>query len=452
MNLLLLSVLTILLCIPVLAQQSFKPDLSKENIKKVHVYRVNRYYNGNRSLDREKSSRGLLIVDFFQPRNSWAVYWFDIKELINVNYEIINQYSKYLVTSKNKLYDKIYKIGSATIIGDEDLLDTLFTRKLLNIDTLTYLDYIVDTALHSGYGTKPELSHYTLYDEKGVKTRYYIKSADMIKSWTDPMFYNLCLVDDCSSSLQYGYHKLLLPSRDNMGYIDTVTIKEIVLDGLSHSSNVSAPLHRNTYNSINLSEYCISGYIIFMDEENTLYFASGDSIFEIDKSLLNVLQKKNIQNLGNSFILSKVFNGKVIYRLFNSTLPSGIDIKDISSAFIYDNLSKSCDDSWCISERQYYTYVKTDVKHYILNLIDGTTLDLSPTWKLVKSLDGVLHKNEVKSKEIKNHFYKYASFYSNKLVFKIPQDKVMIYDYGMFYELTKERMSNPEKRESGDAP
>ena len=85
-------------------------------------------------------------------------------------------------------------------------------------------------------------------------------------------------------------------------------------------------------------------------------------------------------------------------------------------------------------------------------MIDGTTLELSPTWKLVKVLDGALDTKEVKSKDIMSHFSEYKSYYSNKLVFKIPQEKIMICDYGTFYELTKEKMSNPDKSESGDAP
>ncbi len=135
MNLLLLSVLTILLCIPVHAQQSFKPDLSKENIKKVHVYRVNSYGYSGGYIDTYKSNTGLVLVEFNKPTNYWEVYKFDLNEVIKGDFNLIEDYSKYLITPK-KTSEKIYRINGIIINGDASLLDTLYTREVSKLDTL----------------------------------------------------------------------------------------------------------------------------------------------------------------------------------------------------------------------------------------------------------------------------------------------------------------------------
>ena len=82
MNIFLLSVLSLLLSFAVLAQQSFKPDLSKENIKKVHVYRVNSYDYSGGYINTYGSNMGLVLVEFNKPTNYWAIYKFDLNEII----------------------------------------------------------------------------------------------------------------------------------------------------------------------------------------------------------------------------------------------------------------------------------------------------------------------------------------------------------------------------------
>jgi len=452
MNLLLQSVLAILLCIPVLAQQSFKPDLSKENIKKVHVHRVNSYGYSGGYIDTHNSNTGLVLVEFNKPTNYWAVYKFDLNEVIRTDFNLIEEYSKYLINPKKKTSEKIYRINGITINGDASLLDTLYTREVSKLDTLSYLRHIIDTTLHTGHGDKPEIFHYNHVIDFGDRIVYYIRSGKMIKSWEDSVLYRYGLVDDCNITLESGFHKLTLPTNGSSGSIDTLSIGKVIVDGLSYPSNDNvSSISTGKYNKDHTYD-CVSGYLIFKNSVGVTYFASGNTIFQIDLSLTNLPQNDSIINLGNSFILFVNSGDSQKYKLYNNLNPKGKDISNLPSANIYNNLTSSCDGPWCATTRLNHTYVKTAMKQYILNLIDASTLEISPTWKLVKSLGGTVDTKEVKSKIIVNHFTKHAFYYTDKLVFKVPNEKFMIFGDGYFYELTKERMSNPENRESGDAP
>lgn len=450
MNLLLLSVLTILLCIPVHAQQSFKPDLSKENIKKVHVHRVNSYGYSGGYIDTYKSNTGLVLVEFNKPTNYWEVYKFDLNEVIKADFNLIEDYSKYLITPKKSI-EKIYRINGIIINGDASLLDTLYTREVSKLDTLSYVRYIVDTALHTGNGEKPEIFHYNHIIDAGDQIVYYIKSEKRIKSWEDSVFYRYGLVDDCNIILESGFYKLTLPINGKYGSIDTLSINNLIVDGLSYPSSDNKSSIANGKNIKDYTYDCVSGYLIFKNRVGDTYFASGNTIFQIDISDATLSQVDSILNLGNSFILFVKSGNHQKCRLYNNINPQGKDISDLSSAIIHNNLTSNCDGPWCATTRLNHTYVKTAEKQYILNLSDASTLEISSTWKLVKILGGSVVTKEVKNKVIMNHFKEHALYYTDKLVFKIPNDKFMIFGNGYFYELTKERIRNPEQR-SSDAP
>ena len=103
------------LCIYANDKQSFKPDLSKNNIKKVHVHRVNCYdYFGDGTNRIEESNRGMLIVELHNPKDSWVVYKFDLSPIINE--DNLTQGIKYKKIAKPE-----YEEDSLIIYGKDTL-------------------------------------------------------------------------------------------------------------------------------------------------------------------------------------------------------------------------------------------------------------------------------------------------------------------------------------------
>jgi len=427
MNLLLQSVLAILLCIPVLAQQSFKPDLSKENIKKVHVHRVNSYEYSGGYIDTYTSNTGLVLVEFNKPTNYWAVYKFDLNEIINVDDKLTE---KYRVSPVDDGYEAQYRIDGMTINSEASLLDTLYTREVSKLDTLSYVRYIVDTALHTGHGEKPEIFHYNhgYMDDQII---YYIREGTKIKDWNDSKFYRYGLIDDCNSIFYSGFHKLILPENDTPGFIDTIVISRILIDSLRYEKSIKKSQGTALYD-------CVLGYMIFIDSNGDKYFASGTSMFKINISEFISNQRMEITNMGNSMILNENNGERNIYRLFNESNPNSVEIPNLNSTLFYDNLIMNCEGPGCYPTRLEYTYLRdNNNKHYIMFLTDGRMIEISNKWKLIKSIGDVFDLSLIKDNKVKDYFTTFASTYSRNIIFLTPQKKIMVFENGKFYELTK---------------
>lgn len=429
MNIFLLSVLSLLLSFPVLAQQSFKPDLSKENIKKVHVYRVNSYDYSGGYINTSGSNMGLVLVEFNKPTNYWAIYKFDLNEIINLDYDLTE---KYRVSSEDDGYEEKYRIDGITIESQAILLDTLYTREVSKLDTLSYVRYIVDTALHTGYGSLPEIFHYNhgYMDDHII---YYIREGTKIKDWNDSKFYRYGLVDDCNSISYSGFHKLTLPDNDTPGFIDTIVISKIIVDSLRYEKLIKKSQGTTLYD-------CVLGYMVFIDSNGDKYFASGSSMFRINIPEFISSHRMEITNMGNSMVLNEKNSERNIYRLFNQSYPNSIEIPNLNSVLFYDNLIMNCEGPGCYPDRLEYAYLRDNNKHYIMFLTNGRMIEISNKWKLIKSIGDIFDLSLIKDNKVKEYFTTFGSTYSRNIIFLTPQKKIMIFDNGKFFELTKKKI------------
>ncbi len=425
-----------------IAQESLLPSLKKENIKKVNITRVNSYGYSGGYIDIYNSNRGSLLIEFHEPKQSWGVYTFDLNERITGDYDLENDYSKFLVATSNEddIYDKIYLYHGDTIKGDANMLDTLYSRELSKLDTMIYVNSIIDKPHCFGFGKQPQLFFYNHIDYAGDEIVYYIRHGNMIKSFEDTTFYRFALMDDCNLTLRSGFNKLTLPENGENGMIDTVKIIDVIVDGIDYMNNAQVEIGATEGGKSDYTYDCVKGYIIFHDEYQRTYFASSSSIFKFNIDNLQKYKKEHFINLGNSFILTAAIGDKNQYTLFNVSNPNGIILSYLTSSIIYDNKYLSCAGPGCYTAISDHTYIRDGKRQYILNLLDGKMIEIGAKWKLLKPFGDSLESSITISKLFVEHFSTFSTSYSDKIFFITPENKIMVFDNGKFYELTKKKI------------
>jgi hypothetical protein len=438
MNLLLLSALSILLCIPVHAQQSFKPDLSKENIKKVHVYRVNcfDYSGGGRNII-EVSNRGILIAELNKPRDKWVVYLFDLSPILNAD-NLLEGLTYRTIPVLDSEYDSLYILGKDTLFYEGAFHDSCYDRKIRQIDTMNYLKYVSDTVFYSGSGKIPEVYSYAPL----FHTEHYLIHNDKIRYWEDSVFYDYYLGYLLPGNFNSQY-KLILPVDGKVGLIDTIIIKELLVNELHEFTNheFSHLYEKNSayYSDVD-QEFGRTGFIIFKDINETVWFASGKSMFRLDNKILHYLNEIAFKPFGSGFIATRIINNKEVHTLFSDKYPYG------KSLSIQGPLTYGVKGYIGIAGMGDYFESTNDFiiiySEYGLNILDVNKANIIPVkkgWVLLKDY-GWIHNDISLYEELEKHFIKYQEEYLNKIVFLAPKNKIMIFDNGKFYELTKKKI------------
>jgi len=73
-------------------------------------------------------------------------------------------------------------------------------------------------------------------------------------------------------------------------------------------------------------------------------------------------------------------------------------------------------------------------------LTDGRMVEISYKWKLIKSIGDIFDLSLIKDNRTKEYFTTFASTFTQNIIFLTPQKKIMIFDNGKFYELTKKKI------------
>lgn len=407
---------------------SSKEHISKNNIVRVKVMRVNSYGYSGGMIDIYKSNKGLIQLEFKQPRDSWGVYIFDLNSIDSLSHNtIFEEYEKYKTVLSNEDQQEVYIVDGDTL-NESELVDRIYSRRIATIDTLSYVKHIVDTAILTGKGALPHLFYYNHQEDFGDDIVYYIRLNDKIRSWEDCCLYRYGLVDECLSPLTGGFFKITLPGINEPGFVDTLQIKTILVNGL------------HTFQNENKTYECMQGFLIFQDIHSKTYFVSGHSLFPINIQTRLTSEAKDIVNLGHSVVMPVMSSGKTTYELYNSSFPNGKILPFTDSVIFYSNKYLQCVGPGCYPERLDYAYVKLSAKHILLFTNDATTRDIPEDWKLIKPIGDKPDIPEIKDKKIREFLSLFSPSFSNKLIFMAPKNKIMIYGDGKFFELTKKKI------------
>lgn len=436
-----LLVLTLLSFLPLLSKDAFTQDMSKENIKKVSIERVNYHdYSGN-SFVIDESCRGIILIEFNNPLHSWAVYNFDLSSIKEIQYDtIMSKYAKHKLPNEDESYETKYIVGEDTILGDSQLLEYAFMKRIKMIDSIRYIDFIIGQPLLKGKGNIPYIYHYNHSEGYGDDIAYYIRSNDKIMSWTDKSLYRYGLVDSCITVLKDGFQRLNLPDSNHIGNIDSIFFDQILVNGLVSNLNEFNSLE-SEYNSPDSYTYeCVSGYVIIKDTSQKVVFASGSGLFPVEISDTDILKNNHIINMSNAFILKENVNGKYKYTLFNHQYSKGLNIPIQNNFIFQSSIYLQCAGPGCYTQIGNWTYVHSTEKQYMLNLQDGLVQEIPKQWKLIKPLGEIAEIPEIKNQFLRDYYYGNYYSYSDKLIFLAPKNKIMIFDNGKFYELTKKKI------------
>jgi hypothetical protein len=402
--------------------------IEKNNISKVTAVRQNSYGYSGGMIDTYNSNRGIILIEFKQPLNSWSVYIYDLNTIDSLNSNaIFEEYERFKTVLNDESQQEIYIVHGDTLY-DSELADRVYSRRITTIDTLSFVDYIIDTSILSGQGTLPQLITHNYSGEAGDHIVHYMRLNDKIKSWEDCCLYEYALIDDCTMQYSNGFIKITLPTANEQGYVDTIRIRNILVNGLQNNKNSNVPYD------------CVEGFLIVQDNTSTTYFVSGNSIFPIIQDPARSFSLNNIVNLGHSCIVESMINGNKSFTLYNSAVPKGQLLPFTDSTIIHDNRYLECAGPGCISQRVDFIYVKSQNKQMLLLTNDGTILDIPNQWKLIKSIGDKPALPEIKDKKTRDFYTLFSLSFSNKLIFIAPKNKIMIYGDGQFYELTKKKV------------
>ena len=418
-------------------KQAFKPDLSKSNIKKVHVHRVNCYdYSGGGTNIIEESNRGMLIAELHNPKDSWVVYKFDLSPIINEDNITEGIKHKKIVKPESE-EDSLIIYGKDTLDYHHSFKDTCYNIKITLIDTLSYLHHISDTIFTSGYGKFPQIITYNPL----FKTHHYIIHDNKVRHWEDSLFRDYYL-GFMLPKTENSLYKLILPKGNKLGLVDTINIKEIVLNSLlEYSSSDLSHLYldQNTgYDELE-SAFCRYGFILFRDTKGELWHVSGTSLFTLG-SHLKFSNEDEYFSLGNSFIQKQYRQDTPIYTFFSANHPSGKELgfKGEIKIGVQANMRQEMD--WM--EGIYSNILINDDGQgmFLLSTETGTITQIKKGWKLMKDYGWIREDSPLLETKYKSHFQGNEN-YSDKLIFITPKNQFMIYDDGgTFFELTKKKM------------
>lgn len=418
-------------------KQAFKPDLSKSNIKKVHVHRVNCYdYSGGGTNIIEESNRGMLIAELHNPKDSWVVYKFDLSPIINEDNITEGIKHKKIVNPESE-EDSLIIYGKDTLDYYHSFKDTCYNIKITLIDTLSYLHHISDTIFTSGYGKFPQIITYNPL----FKTHHYIIHENKVRHWEDSLFRDYYL-GFMLPKTENSLYKLILPKGNNLGLVDTINIKEIVLNSLlEYSSSDLSHLYLDQnagYDELE-SAFCRYGFILFRDTKGELWHVSGTSLFTLG-SHLKFSNEDEYFSLGNSFIQKQYRQDTPIYTFFSANHPSGKELgfKGEIKIGVQANMRQEMD--WM--EGIYSNILVNDDGQgmFLLSTETGTITQIKKGWKLMKDYGWIREDSPLLETKYKSHFQGNEN-YSDKLIFITPKNQFMIYDDGgTFFELTKKKM------------
>jgi hypothetical protein len=255
-----------------LISQQFTPDISLNNIKEVKIYRSNCYdYSGGGTNVIEKSNQGVLVLQLYNPKNLWIVYFFDLSPIIN-DANIAHGIEHRKILNPDDEYDSLVVFGNDTLSNQREFKDTCYNRKISMLDTLDYVKYRSDSVFAICYNIPPEvIAINRLFDND-----YYVLHNNKVRCRDDSLFYDFYLGSVLPGNNQSLY-KLLLPTKDKLGKIDTVIVKNIVLDNLQQYTDNDFshvyPDNQTKYSDIE-KRFGRTGFIIFRDDSNSLWFAS----------------------------------------------------------------------------------------------------------------------------------------------------------------------------------
>ncbi|MFM7156886.1 MAG: hypothetical protein ACKO0Y_03635, partial [Bacteroidota bacterium] len=263
-------------------------------------------------IDINTSNKGLILLEFKKPADSWEVYIFNLNTIDSLSHNtIFEEYEKYKTVLDNEEQQEVYIVKGDTINNEADLLDSVYSSRVSKIDTISFVDYIVDTAILTGKGVLPHLFYHNHQQDFGDDIVYYMRLNDKIKNWEDCCLYRYGLVDECLSPLTGGFFKITLPSTNEPGFVDTLQIKTILVNGL------------HTFQNGNETYECVQGFLIFRDIHSKTYFVSGHSLFPIDIQTTLSLETKDIVNLGHSVVIKTLTSAHATYVLYNNSFPNG---------------------------------------------------------------------------------------------------------------------------------
>ena len=438
-----LLVLTLLSFLPLLSKDAFTQDMSKENIKKVSIERVNYHdYSGN-SFVIDESCRGIILIEFNNPLHSWAVYNFDLSSIKEIQYDtIMSKYAKHKLPNEDESYETKYIVGEDTILGDSQLLEYAFMKRIKMIDSIRYIDFIIGQPLLKGKGNIPYIYHYNHSEGYGDDIAYYIRSNDKIMSWTDKSLYRYGLVDSCITVLKDGFLRLNLPDSNHIGNIDSLFFNQILVNGLVSNINELNSFESEQNSPDSYTYECVSGFVIIRDTLQRVVFATGSGFFTVETNDIDILKNNPIINMSRAFILKETVNGKNKHTLFNSKYSKGMNIPIDDNSKFHSNVFLQCAGPGCYTQISDWTYVYSTSKQYILNLQDGFVQEIPKQWKLIKPLGEIAEILEMKNPFVKEHYYGNYYTYSDKFIFLAPKNKIMIFDNGKFYELTKKKIKD----------
>ncbi len=436
-----LLILTLLSFFPLLSQDAFTPNMSKENIKKVSIERVNYHdYSGN-SFVKEESCKGIILIEYNIPIHSWAVYNFDLNSTIELQYEtIINKYSKNKLPKEDESYETKYIVDTDTLMSESELMEYVFMQKINALDSIRYVDFVIGPPIVTGKGDIPYIYHINHSLGFGDDIAYYIRLNDKVMSWKDKSLYRYGLVDSCITVLKDGFIRLNLPDSNQLGNIDSIFFNQILVNGLA--SNIkelnSMESERNSLDSYTYE--CVTGFVIIKDTLQRVVFASGSGLFTIESSDAEILKNNHIINMSRAFILKETVKGKYKHTLFNSQYSKGMNIPIHDNSKFHSNVYLQCAGPGCYPQISDWTYVHSTSKQYMLNIQDGLIQEIPKQWKLIKPLGEIAEIPEMKNQFIIDYYYGNYYSFGDKHIFLAPKNKIMIFDNGKFYELTKKKI------------
>ena len=441
MKTVILLLFTLLSFFQLLSEDAFTPNMSRENIKKVSIKRVNYHdYSGNYFVIGE-SYRGIILIEFNIPIRSWAIYNIDLSSIKELQYDtIISKYAKHKLPNDEESYETIYIVGKDTLLGESELLEYAFIQRITMIDSLRYVDFVIGQPLLMGKGNIPYIYHYNHSEGYGDDIAYYIRLNDKIMSWTDNYLYKYGLVDSCISVRKEGFIRLNLPADSRYGSIDSIIFNKIIVDGLTFHDSQSASLGSEHNSPDSYTYECVSGYLIIKDTFQRIVFASGSGLFTVEISDTDILQKNDIINLSTAFILKDTVNGKYKHTLFSNQYSQGINIPINDNSKFHSNIYLQCAGPGCYPQISDWTYVHSTSKQYMLNIQDGLVQEIPKQWKLIKPLGEIAEIPEMKNQFIIDYYYGNYSSFGDRHIFLAPKNKIMIFDNGKFYELTKKKI------------
>ena len=433
--------LTVLSFLPLLSQDAFTPNMSKENIKKVSIKRVNYHDYSANTFFKEESCRGIILIEFNIPIHSWAVYNFDLNSTIELQYEsIINKFLKNKLLNEDESYETKYIVDTDTLMSESELMEYVFMQRINAIDSIRYVDFVIGPPILTGQGDVPYIYHINHSDGYGNDIAFYIRFKDKVMSSTDKSLYRYGLVDSCITVLKDGFIRLNLPDSNHIGNIDSIFYNKILVNGLASNINEFNSME-SEYNSPDSYTYeCVSGFIIIRDTLQRVFFASGSELFTVEINDTEILKNNHIINMSRSFILKESVNGKYKHTLFNSLYSKGLNIPIHDNSKFHSNVYLQCAGPGCYTQISDWTYVHSTSKQYMLNIQNGLVQEIPKQWKLIKPLGEIAEIPEMKNQFIIDYYYGNYSSFGNRHIFLAPKNKIMIFDNGKFYELTKKKI------------